>query len=323
MNTNSTFSELTEPALFRVSHPSPFLEQRPSRRAFKPRKLFPKRYSSRARRRILLIAALAALAAQSPYNPLTAATVTVPSSLAIGADVHQTYPGMPWLDYSRLPWLDYSKIPSLDYSKLPWLTPPPRPQAAPGTSAQALIANLQADIQSAVSALASLTDSFNNEQQSVLLAGETASLATDLSTLSSRDLSALCSQDLSVNCGQLLSTCLAVPTSPPRPNWNRQAPVISRTSAADVAAPTYPPRTPWGNGGIVVTTPGGAVLTVMPSAPETRTADVEKLRALARQLQAMQDNMQRLDLLLKNNLPNTVFPAVSMTPHPTDNHERN
>ena len=214
MNTTSTFSQLTEPGLFRLSHPHPSLEQCPCRRVFKQRKLFPKAPLSRIQRHTLLTAALAAIAAPAFQNGLIAATEAIAPPVIMSAGVQQTYPGMPWLDNSKAPFLDYSK--------LPWLNKPAHAQTETVTTALTLAEKLHADIDSAISNLTTLADSYKIDRQEAKLAGEATSLATDLSTLQSRDLSALCSQDLSVNCGQLLSTSLAVPTAPARPQRWRQ-----------------------------------------------------------------------------------------------------
>ena len=137
--------------------------------------------------------------------------------------------------------------------------------------------------------------------------GEVTPLAVDYSALMSQDLSTLLSQDLSVNDGQLLSVSLAVPTCPPRPNWNKQEPVVVRTPSGVMVVPTYPPRTPWGNGNTVVTTPGGAVYAMVSPAAETRNlGDSEALRDINRQLLAAQKEVQRLETVLENidkNLP--------------------
>jgi len=214
-----------------------------------------------------------------------------------------------------MPRLDYSKMPWLDYSKLPWLKDFPRSQPYTIISAAGLLANLKADIDSAASGLTALTDSLHNDQQNAMVTGEATALAVDYSTLMAQDLSTLLSQDLSVNYGQLLSTSLAVPTCPPRPNWNKQAPVVVQTPAGEVAVPTYPPRTAWGNGGMVATTPGGAVYSVVPPASQARSpADFQTLRDVSRQLEFAQENVQRLQTFLENINAGTNPPRVILQP---------
>jgi len=255
--------------------------------------------------RILLIAALTAVWAQKSQTELAAATLAVP-----GVTIQQTYRGMPWLDYSKSPWLDYSR--------LPWLKAPARAQTDSAPSVEALVVNLKADIDTAISGLTGLGDSLKNDQQTAMVTGEATSLATDLSTLLSQDFSTLLSQDLSVNYGQLLSTSLAVPTSAPRPNWNRQDAVVVRTPSGEMVVPTYPPRTAWGNEGTVVTTPGGAVYSMVSAASETRkVADSEALRDINNQLLAAQKEVERLQTLLNeknNNLPSSPIQTTPLKP---------
>ena len=269
----------------------------------------------------LPVTILALFAALVLPRESTAASLPFPSSPVNEITGPRVYPGMPRLDFSKMPWLDYSKVPSLDYSKVPWSKQPPGTQIDTCASAQALVANLQAQIQTAASDLAALNASFKNEQQHAVNIGEATSLAADLSTLASQDCSTLLSQDLSINCGQLLSTSLAVPTAPPRPNWNRQAPVIARTAKGDVA--TYPPRTAWGNEGRVVTTPGGAVVTLVPSASETKNpVDSEKLLSVARELQAAQTDLARLQKFLRELNASSPVTSASVSQRLTQKYER-
>jgi len=294
MNTNLRSSQFTEPEILR-------------------------RKQDRFATRSLLFAVLLALAARS--NESAAVEPEVVSSSARGITILQSYPGMPRLDYSKMPWLDYSK--------LPWLTQPARAQNDSVASAAGLLADLKADIESAASGLNALTDSLKNDQQNATVSGEATSLAVDYSTLLSQDLSTLLSQDLSVSYGQLLSTSLAVPTAPPRPNWNRQDPVVVRTPSGDVVLPTYPPRTAWGNGGMVVTTPGGAVFSVAPEGSQAKSlADSEALRDLSHQLEVVQNDVERLQSFLDNlhtrtNVPGFVLgPTGLETPKPGNPSDR-
>jgi hypothetical protein len=258
--------------------------------------------------RTSLLAVLTALSSQMFQNESTAATLASSSSPLGGITILQSYPGMPWLDYSKLP--------RLDYSRLPWLKPLARSRTDSVTSVEGLLTDLKSDIESAAAGVSSVGDSLQNDQQQAIITGEATSLAADYSALMSQDLSTLLSQDLSVNCGQLLSTSLAVPTAPPRPNWNRQAPVVARTSSGDVVVlPTYPPRTAWGNGGTVVTSPGGAVYTTVPPDSETKNlADADALRDVSRQLEVVQKDVERLQIFLENFNTNGSPPGLFIGP---------
>src|SRR6267142_685235 len=78
MNTNVTFSEWTKPAVVR---------------------------QTATKARILLLMLLTALAVRNSQSESAAATPAVPSTPAGVVIIQQTYPGMPWLDYSKTPWL--------------------------------------------------------------------------------------------------------------------------------------------------------------------------------------------------------------------------
>src|SRR6267378_2057732 len=152
---------------------------------------------------ILLFAVLTAFSArsaQSETSPAGRATTW----LSGGVTVKQTYPGMPWLDYSKLPWF---KQPSTENSANP----------------ETLLANLKDDLEAAVSGLSTLTNSLVNESQNATEDGNVIAIADEnFNGLASRDFSTLLSQDLSVQCGQLLSTSLAVPTSLPWCPWGNR-----------------------------------------------------------------------------------------------------
>ena len=243
----------------------------------------------------VFFAVLAALLAPSSQRQLTAATTDVPYSPAPGLVFQQAYPGMPWLDYSKLPWLKQ-----------------PAPAQAQDVTLQALLSSLNADLASAVSGLAAFGDSLTNEQQNGTVTHEPTPLAADCSTLLAQDLSKLSSQDLSVNCGQLLSTSMAVPTAPPRPKWvNKPGSAVVATPSGEVVVPTYPARTAWGNGGMVVTTPGGAFYSVVPSAAQTsRVADADALRQVSHQLELVRNDVERLQVFLANNNTSTKVPLL-------------
>ena len=249
--------------------------------------------------RILLLAMLTALSVQTSRNA-SAATLAIPSSPPSDV-ILQTYPGMPRLDYSKVPWLDYSKV--------PWLTPPARGQNDSLASAEGLLADLKADLESAASGLNAVTDSLKNNQPNAIGTGEATPLAVDLSNLSSQDLSTLLSQDLSVNYGQLLSTSLAVPTMSPQSIWNRPGAVFARTPSGEVVVPTYPPRTAWGNAGMVVTTPGGAVFSVVPDGSQAKS-----LADLSHQLEVVQNDVERLQSVLDNLHARTNAPGFAFGP---------
>ena len=272
--------------------------------------------------RILIFAVVATLLARTTES--TAATLAASST--VGVTILQSYPGMPRMDFSKAPWLDYSKLPWL---KKPSLFPT---DSASVTSVEGLLAGLKADVESAASGLTALTDRPGAAEQNPIETAEATSLAVDYSTLMSQDLSTLLSQDLSVSCAQLLSTSLAVPTAPPRPNWNRQDPAVIHTLNGDVVVPTYPPRTAWGNAGTVVTTPGGAsvatvgttptvvttpggaVISMVPApAQTTSVADPQALREVSRQLQVVQKDVEQLQIFLQN-LNNSRPPAPLLEP---------
>jgi hypothetical protein len=245
--------------------------------------------------RHLLLAALMVLLGRSSQSPLAAATTETAMSAAPGLVFRQTYSGMP----------------RLDYSKLPWLTQPASAQDG-DAKLQALMAELTADLATASSGLAALGDSLTNDQPNATATRQPTPLAGDSSTCLAQDLSNLSSQDLSVNCGQLLSTSMAVLTAPPRPKWaNKPGTAVVTTPNGDVVVPTYPARTAWGNGGMVVTTPGGAVFWLVPSAPQaSRVADAGALRQVGRQLELVRNDVERLQSLLANNNTSTNFPMV-------------
>jgi|ERR1041385_520068 hypothetical protein len=233
-----------------------------------------------------------------------------------GAITLAAYPGMPWIDNSKLPWLNHSAQ-----------TPATQTESDPSRVAprlNTLLGNLNADLDTTASDLTALSARIDISSASENATVEPALMppaAADYSTLLSRDLSTLASQDLSVQCGQLLSTSLAVPTAPPWSTWgNKPGAAVVATPAGQVVMPTFPPRTAWGNGpGVVVTTPGGAVFSMMPAAePATDPATLAAVRDVQRQLLVVQNEIEDIRPLLENLSTNRVTtPATFQQPYLT------
>ena len=238
----------------------------------------------------LFFAMLTGLAAQSSQDGSTAPGQGVARPSPGGIIIAESYPGKPWLDYS----------------KLPWVKPP-----SAAASCEVLLGNLKDDLDSTLSSLSALTDSLRNANPDTISDAIPAAVAEfndlpskNLSTLCSQDLSCLMSQDLSVSCGQLLSTSFAVPSCPPWvPRYATRAIGVG-TSGGTIVLPAYPPRTAWGNGpGVVATTPGGAVFSMVPAGSQTMTAtglaDSAALRDINRRLLLVQSDVERLEAALK------------------------
>ena len=252
---------------------------------------------------LLLFTALTVCSARSSQNESATAGQAAASPSVGGVAVQQTYPGMPWLDYSKLPWA--------------------RPPSSERANLEAVLTNLKDDLGSVLSGLSTLTNSPLNASQTnangqvVELAAKyfddleaknfSTMLGQDVSANRAQDLSANLSRDLSVGCGQLLSTSVAAPTAPPWSIWgNGPHAIVVGTPAGDMVLPTFPPRTAWGNGpGVVITTPGGAVFSMVPAEAQTLAtknllADSAAVRDLNDKLLAVQDEVERLDTLVKN-----------------------
>jgi hypothetical protein len=194
-------------------------------------------------------------------------------------------------------------MPWLDYSKLPWLKQPPRPQNDSGAGLEGLLADLKTDLESAAAGLTALTDSFADaEQNAMVTANVTPPAAANFGTRASRDFSARLSQDLSGQNGQLLSESFAMPTASPRSPWEDwPGEVVVGAPAGVPVLETYPPRTAWGNEGVVVTAPGGAVFALVQAPPQASGfPDARALRDVNRQLQAVRDEIERLQTILAN-----------------------
>ena len=227
-------------------------------------------------------------------------------------------------------------MPWLDYSKVPWARPP----AGQSANVQAVVENLRENLDSIAAGLSALTNQLINAAPIAtganvvtLTASEFDDLAAkDFSTMLGQnfsvnygqDLSANLGQNLSVSCGQLLSTSYAVPTAPPWSIWgNGPHAVVVGTPAGEIVVPTFPPRTAWGNGpGVVITTPGGAVFSMVPTAaPSMATkellANSDTLHELNSQLQVVQEDVNRLETILKNQRPLTEPSPPIGPPAPT------
>jgi hypothetical protein len=84
--------------------------------------------------------------------------------------------------------------------------------------------------------------------------------------------------------------------------------------------PTLPPRTAWGNGpGIVLTTPGGAVYSMVPDAQRNRdAASVAAVHDMQHQLELVQNDINNLRPLLENLSTNRVaMPPTYQQPYLT------
>jgi hypothetical protein len=270
---------------------------------------------------ILQISALAmALSAQAAQTELPGASkTTIAITVATPVVVQATYRGMPWLDNSKLPWLNQSAG-----TTATTVAPADTDPKVAARQLNRALANLDQELSMTESALTSLTarlDTIPVPLEAPIDTGFEPIPAADFSALASRDLSTLVSQNLSVNCGQLLSTSLAVPTSLPWSTWgNKPGNVVVSTPNGPAVEPTLPPRTAWGNGpGVVLTTPGGAVYSMVPDAQRNRdAASVTAVHDMQHQLEMVQNEINTIRPLLENLSTNGVaMPPAYQPPYLT------
>ncbi|HVV02088.1 MAG TPA: hypothetical protein VHH88_12045 [Verrucomicrobiae bacterium] len=213
---------------------------------------------------------------------------------------------------------------SVDYSKTPWVQPP-----AERPPLQTIVAAVNDDLNETLSEVAALNENFTNVIESAVPKEREYGIKSvsrkDYSGLPAGDLSTLLSRDFSTVDGRNLSTSLATPTSLPFCPWgNRPGTASVETPEGELLLPAYPPRTAWGNGpGVIATTPGGAVFSMVPAAnagSEKILAVADQLANLNHQLLALQDDVGRIQeglerLNVTTNAPVTPMPPPTYQPY--------